>query len=65
MVELARRDQNGVQQLLNLRVTSFGLIKNLVDEVDRTLHLIGVFDFLTLNDDSCANDARSGGDVDQ
>ena len=44
---------------------SFGLIKNLTDEVDRTLHLIGVSDLLALDDDSCANDARSGGDVDQ
>ena len=60
-----RHDQNGVEQLLNQRVMSFGLIKNLTDEVDRTLHLIGVSDLLTLDDDSCANNARSGGDVDQ
>ena len=44
---------------------SFGLIKNLTDEVDQTLHLIGMPDFLVLDNDSCANDARSGGDVDQ
>ena len=64
MAELARRDQNGIQQLLNLRVMSFGLIKNLTDEVDRTLHLIGVSDLLALDDDSCANDTRSCGNVD-
>ena len=63
MAELPRRDQNGVLQLLNLRVTSFGLIKNLADEVDQTLYLIGVFGFLVLDDDSCAHDARSGGGV--
>ena len=50
---------------MNLRVTCFGLIKNLTDEVDRTLYLIGVSNFLVLDDDSCANDVRSGGDVDQ
>ena len=65
MAELAQHDQNGIQQLLNLRVTSVGLIKNLVDEVDWMLHLIGMSGFLTLDDNSCANDARSGGDVDQ
>ena len=65
MVELARRGQDGVLQFLDLRVMSFGLIKNLTDEVDQTLYLIGVSTFLALDDDSCANDARSGGDVDQ
>ena len=44
---------------------SFGLIKDLADEVDRTLHLIGVPGFLAFDDDSYANDARSCGDVDQ
>ena len=44
---------------------SFGLIKNLTDEVDQALHLIGVSDLLALDDDSCANDARGSGDVDQ
>ena len=44
---------------------SFGLIEDLADEVDRMLHLIGMSGFLALDDDSCANDVRSGGDVDQ
>ena len=44
---------------------SFGLIKDYADEVDQTLHLIGVPSLLVFDDDSCANDARSGGDVDQ
>ena len=44
---------------------SFGLVKDLANEVDRTLHLIGVPGLLAFDDDSCANDARSGGDVDQ
>ena len=65
MVELARRGQNSVQELLDLRITSFGLIKDLADEVDRALYLIGVSDFLAFDDDSCANDTRSNGDVDR
>ena len=44
---------------------SLGLIKNLADEVDWALYLIGMSNFLMLDDDSYANDARSGGDVDQ
>ena len=44
---------------------SFGLIKDLADEVDQMFYLIGVLGLLTFDDDSCANDARSGGDVDQ
>ena len=44
---------------------SFGLIKNLTNEVDQMLHLIGVPDFLAHNDDSCVNDVRGGDDVDQ
>ena len=44
---------------------SFGLIKNLTDEIDQTLYLIGVSNFLALDDDSSANDARGSGDVDQ
>ena len=49
---------------MNLTIMSFGLIKDLADEVDRTLYLIGVSSFLVFHDDSCANDAGSGGDVD-
>ena len=44
---------------------SFGLIKDLADEVDRSLHLVGVVGLLVFDDDSCANDVRCDGDVDQ
>ena len=44
---------------------SFGLIKNLTDEVDRTLHLIGLSNLLALDDDNCTNDVRGSDDVDQ
>ena len=44
---------------------SFGRVKDLADEVDQTLHLIGVTGLLAFDDDSCANDVRCDGDVDQ
>ena len=44
---------------------SFGLIKDLADEVDWSLHLIGMPGLLVFDDDSYANDVRSGGDVDK
>ena len=47
-----------------MRITSFGLIKDLVDDVDQTLHLVGMLGLLAFDDDSYANDTRSGGDVD-
>ena len=34
-------------------------------KVHRTLHLVGVPVFLAFDDNSCADDAGSGGDVDQ
>ena len=43
---------------------SLGLVRNLADEVYQMLHLIGVPDLLAFDDDGCANDARSGSDVD-
>ena len=48
-----------------LRITSFGLIKYLIDKVDRTLHLIGVPGLLVSDHNGCADDTRSSGDVDQ
>ena len=42
---------------------SFWLIKDLADEVDRALYLIGVSGLLAFDDDICVNDARSGGDI--
>ena len=35
------------------------------DEVNRTLHLIGVPDLLAFDHDGCADDAKSSGNVDQ
>ena len=64
MAELARRDQNGIYQLLDLRITSLGLIKYLAYEVYWTLHLVGMPSFLVFDDNSYADDARSRGDLD-
>ena len=64
MAELARRNQDGVKQLLDLRMTSLGFIENLADEVYQTLHLIGVLGLLVFDHNGCANDMRSSGDVD-
>ena len=48
-----------------MRITSFGLIKDLADEVDRTLHLIGVPGLLAFEHNGCVDDTRSNGDVNQ
>ena len=64
VAELARRNQDGVQQLLDLRIMSLGLIKDLADEINQTLHLIGVPGLLTFDHDGCADNARSSDDVD-
>ena len=50
---------------MDLRITSFGLIKDLADEVDWTLHLIGVLGLLMFDHNGCADNARSSSDVDQ
>ena len=44
---------------------SLGLVKNLADEVYRSLHLIGVPGLLMFDHNGCADDARSSGDIDQ
>jgi len=64
VAELARRNQDDVQQLLDLRIMSLGFIENLADEVYWTLHLIGVPGLLTFDHNGRADDARSSGDVD-
>ena len=43
---------------------SFGHIKDLADEVDQMLHLIDMPDLLAFDDNGCADDMRSSGDVD-
>ena len=44
---------------------SFGLVKDLADEVYQTLHLIGMPGLLTFDHDGYADNARSSIDVDQ
>ena len=64
MVEFARRNHGGIQQLLDLRIMSLGLIENLADEVYQTLHLIGVPNLLVFDHNGHVDDARSRSDVD-
>ena len=49
---------------MDLRITSFELIKDLADKVYQTLHLIGVPGLLVFEHNGYADDARSSGDVD-
>jgi hypothetical protein len=51
MFQLARCNQDGVDQFLNLRVPSFGLVEHLADEVNRALDFVHVAGFLTLDHD--------------
>ena len=44
---------------------SFGLVKDLADELYRMLHLIGMPGLLAFDHDGCADDTGSSGDVDQ
>ena len=64
MAELARCNQDGVQQLLDLRTMSLGFVENLIDEVYHTLHHIGMPGLLAFDHNGRADDARSSGDVD-
>jgi hypothetical protein len=46
--QLSGCNQDGIDQLLNLRVPSLGFIEHLADEVNRVLDFIYVVGFLTL-----------------
>jgi hypothetical protein len=58
MAELAGRNQDYVQQLLDLGIPSLGLIQDLVDEVNRSLDLVCMPSLLTLNDNSRTDNPR-------
>jgi hypothetical protein len=38
VLQLPLGDQDGVQELLDLRITSLGVSQDLADEIDRVLH---------------------------
>jgi hypothetical protein len=57
MFQLSGCNQYGIDQLLNLRLPSFGLIEHLADEVNRALDFVHVAGFLTLDYDDCGDHA--------
>jgi hypothetical protein len=65
MFQLLGCNQNGVDQLLNLRVTSFGHIEHLANEVNRALDFVHVAGFLTLDHDNCGDHAIGGRNVEK
>ena len=65
MAQFARCQQHGVVEFLDLRVPRLGIRKYFANEVDRALYLLKMFVFLSLNDDSSADDIGSHCDVQQ
>jgi hypothetical protein len=65
MFQLLGCNQYGIDQLLNLRVPSFGLIEHLTDEVNRVLDFVHVAGFLTLDHDNCGDHVISGRNVEK
>jgi hypothetical protein len=65
MFQLLGCNQDGVDQLLNLRVPGFGLIKHLADEVNRALNFVHVVRFLTLDHDDCGDYVIGGRNIEK
>jgi hypothetical protein len=55
MAELVGCDQDCVQQLLDMRIPSLGLIQDFANEVNRSLDLVCMPSLLALDDNSHAN----------
>jgi hypothetical protein len=58
-------NQDGIDQLLNLRVPGFGFIEHLADEVNRALDFMHVAGFLTLDHDDCGDHTIGGRNVEK
>jgi hypothetical protein len=65
MFQLSVCIQDGVDQLLNLEVPRFGLVKYLADEVNRALDFVDVARFLTLDHDDCGDHMISGRNIEE
>jgi hypothetical protein len=65
MAQFVRGNQDGIERLLDIGVTSLGLIKYLTDEVYWSLDLVHMPDLLALNDDGSADYPVDCHDVEQ
>jgi hypothetical protein len=65
MFQLLGCNQDGVDQLLDLRVSRFGLVKYFTDEVDKALDFVHMGGFLTLDHDDCGDHAISGRNIEK
>jgi hypothetical protein len=65
MFQLSRCNQDGVDQLLNLRVPRFGLIEYLIDEVNRALDFVNMAGFLMLDHNDCGDHVISGRNIEE
>jgi hypothetical protein len=65
MFQLSEYNQDGVDQLLNLRVPRFGLVEYLTDEVNKALDFVNVAGFLMLDHDDCGDHAISGRNIEE
>jgi hypothetical protein len=65
MFQLSGCNQDGIDQFLNLRIPSFGLIWHLDDEVNRALDFVHMTGFLRLDHDNCRDQAVGGRNVEK
>jgi hypothetical protein len=65
MVQFARGNQDGIEQLLDLGVTGLRLIEYLADEVYWLLYLVHMPDLLAFDDDGSADYAIGYRNVEQ
>jgi hypothetical protein len=65
MFQLLGCNQDGVDQLLDLGVPRFGLVKYITDGVNRALDFVDAVGFLTLDHDDCGDHAISGRNIEK
>jgi hypothetical protein len=58
-------NQDGIDQLLDLGVPRFGLVKYLADEVNMALDFVDVTRFVTINHDDCGDHTISGHNIEK
>jgi hypothetical protein len=63
--QLSFGNQDGVQELLDLRITGLGIGQDLADKINRVLHLESVPCLFSLYNQSSADHFRGGRDIQQ